>query len=205
MHFTEPLSLSRREAVRRILVASALASALDITAFAAEDIRGLGADPDLMKKEIPWPRVLTAAEKRAASALADLLIPADEHGPAASAVGVPDFIDEWVSAPYPTQQRDLKTIRAGLAWLDAESKRRTGKVFAEATAEEQAALMDEIIKEGTEARKAAYSFWRLFRDRAAGGYYSTQEGWKALGYTGNAPLAEFAGPTAEALKHAGLA
>ena len=92
-----PLSLSRRDALRLIFVASALASALDITAFGVEG--GLGADPDLLKKDIPWPRVLSAAEKRAATALADLLIPADEHGPAASAVGVVDFLDEWVSAP----------------------------------------------------------------------------------------------------------
>jgi hypothetical protein len=198
-----PLSLSRREALRLIFTASALASALDITAFGVEG--GLGADPDLLKKEIPWPRTFSAAEKKAAAALADLLIPADEHGPAASAVGVVDFLDEWISAPYETQERDAKVIRSGLAWLDTESTKRFSKPFADASAAEQTALIDDILKDGTEARKKAYSFWRLFRDRAAGGYYSTPEGWRALGYTGNAPLGEFPGATPEALKHVGLA
>lgn len=203
MQSSDPLPLSRREALRLIFTASALAASLDITAFGVEG--GLGADPDLLKKEIPWPRTFSAAEKKAAAALADLLIPADEHGPAASAVGVVDFLDEWISAPYDTQERDAKVIRAGLAWLDAESTKRFVKPFADATTAEQTALVDDILKEGTEARKKAYSFWRLFRDRAAGGYYSTPEGWRALGYTGNAPLAEFPGATPEALKHVGLA
>ncbi len=39
-------------------------------------------------------------------------------------VGVPDFIDEWVSAPYEAQQKDGKVIRAGLAWIDDEAKKR---------------------------------------------------------------------------------
>ena len=198
-----PLSLSRRDALRLIFVASSLASALEITAFGVEG--GLGADPDLLKKDIPWPRVFTAAEKRAAAALSDLIIPADEHGPAASTLGVVDFLDEWVSAPYDTQQRDAKTIRAGLAWLDAESTKRFAKAFADAAAGEQSALVDDVLAKDSDARKKAYSFWKLFRDRIAGAYYSTPEGWKALGYTGNEPLAEFPGATPEALRHVGLA
>lgn len=200
-----PLALTRREALRRILVASALAASLDITAFAVQEIRGIGADPDLLKKEIPWPRVLSGEEKRIVSALADVIIPADDLGPAASAVGVPDFIDEWVSAPYEQQRRDRATITKGLAWIDREAKQRFGKGFADSSLEQQTALVQEIVTEGTDARKQGLSFFRLFRDRVAGGYYSTPEGWRAIGYTGNAPQLEFAGPPVEALKHIGLA
>ena len=83
-----PLPLARREAIRRILVASALATTLNLRGFAAElDAPGIGFDPNLLKKEIPWPRVLTEAEKRIVTALADVIIPADEFGPAASARG----------------------------------------------------------------------------------------------------------------------
>lgn len=200
---SSPVSLSRREAVRRIFVASAIAAFLDVTAFGVDG--GLGADPSLLKKDAPWPRVFTEAEKRAAGALADVIIPADEHGPAATAVGIVDFLDEWVSAPYEPQQRDAKVLRAGLAWLDEESQKRHGKTFADAAAEQKTGLVDDILKPGSDARKKAYTFWQLFRDRVAGGYYSTPEGWKALGYTGNAPQTEFAGATPEALKHVGLA
>ena len=200
-----PRSLSRRDAIARILAATAVASALNIRGFSAElTPPGLGFDPNLLKKEIPWPRILTDAEKRVVTALCDIILPADEFGPAASAVGVPDFIDEWVSAPYETQVKDRKVIRDGIAWTDAEAKKRFGKGYAECAADQQVALLEDIAKDGTEARKQAGSFFTLLRDRASGGYYTTQEGWKAIGYTGNAPTAEFAGPSDEVLRHAGL-
>lgn len=201
----EPVPLSRRDALKRVAALAAAMAALEMPAFAATPVGGYGTDPNLTKKEIPWPRLLTDVEKRAVTALADVIIPADEFGPAASAVGVPDFIDEWVSAPYEPQQKDLEVIRKGLAWLDAEARKRSGKVYAEAAPAQQTALLDEIVKASTEANKAAFSFFKLFRDRVAGGYYTTPEGWKAIGYVGNVPQAEFAGPPAEVLRHLGLA
>ena len=201
-----PLSLSRREALRRILTASALATTLDLRGFAAEPgAPGIGFDPNLLKKEIPWPRILTAEEKRIVTALADAILPADEYGPAASALGVPDFIDEWVSAPYEQQVKDRKTIRDGLAWIEAEALKRFGLGFAGCSGEQQTAILQDIVTEGSAARKGGRAFFLLFRDRAAGGYYTTREGWQAIGYTGNVPLAEFPGPPIEALRHAGLA
>ena len=200
------LPLTRREALRRILLASALASTLELRGFAAEpQAQGIGFDPNLLKKEIPWPRLLTEIEKKAATALADVIFPADQYGPAASTVGVTDFLDEWVSAPYDQQVKDRKVIRDGLAWIDAEAQKRFGKIFTESSAEQKTTLVDDILKEGTEARKQGRAFFLLFRDRAAGGYYTTPEGWKAIGYTGNAPMVEYPGPPPEALKHAGLA
>ncbi len=197
--------LTRRQALQRILAASALAASLDITAFAAEDIARIGEDPDLLKKEIPWPRVLTAEEKRIVTVLGDIIMPADQYGPAASAVGVPDFIDEWVSAPYEQQKGDLKVIRSGLAWIDAASRKRWGKGFAECGAEEQVSLVEAIVQDGTPEKREGSAFFKLFRDRVTGGYFSTPEGWKAIGYTGNVGLAEFPGPPPEVLKHLGLA
>ena len=197
-----PRPLSRREALQRILAASAVLATLEIRAGAQPT---LGLDPDLIKKDIPWERVLTAEEKRIVTALADAILPEDEFGPAASAVGVPDFIDEWVSAPYEQQVKDRKAIREGLSWIDAEARRRFAKGFADAALEQQTAILTDIVTDGTDARKQARSFFLLFRDRATGGYYTTPEGWKAIGYTGNVALTEFPGPPPEALKHAGLA
>jgi hypothetical protein len=176
-----------------------------VSSFGAAGARGIGTDPNLLKKEIPWPRILSDAEKKAVTALADLMLPADEFGPAASAMGVPDFLDEWVSAPYEEQEKDRQTIQQGLAWLDAESKKRFGKVFAETAHEQQTSLLDDIVKDGTDARKAAFTFFSTFRELAAGGYFSTPEGWTAIGYVGNKPLVEFPGPPPEVLKHLGLA
>ena len=197
--------LSRREALKRVIGLSIALSALEMPAFANTPVRGIGTDPNLLKKEIPWPLVLTDAEMKTVKVLGDIIIPADENGPEASAVGVPDFINEWVSAPYEQQQEDLVTLRKGLVWLDAESQKRSGKIYADATPEQQIAILDDIVKEGTPARKAAYNFFKMFRDRVAGGYYSTPIGWKAIGYIGNVPMAEYPGPPPEVLKHLGLA
>lgn len=201
MNFTP---VSRREALKRVIGVSVALSALEVTSFGDGGAKLIGRDPDLHKKEIPWPLLMTPEEKRAATALADVIIPADEHGPAASAVGVTDFIDEWVSAPYEQQQNDAKVIRPGLAWIDAEAKTRFGKVYADVTLEQQTAILDDIVKDGTEAHKKMKSFFGTFRDRVVGGYYSTPEGWKAIGYVGNTPMAEFPGPPPEVLKHLGL-
>lgn len=200
-----PQSLTRREAVTRILAASAATAALNLHGFSAElNPPGIGFDPNLLKKEIPWPRLLTDAEKRIVTALADVILPADEYGPAASAVGVPDFLDEWVSAPYEQQVRDRKIIRDGLAWLDGEAKKQTGKAFADCDVAQQTALIEAITGADGSLRRDGRAFFMLFRDRAAGGYFTTREGWKAIGYTGNLPLAEYPGPPPEALRHAGL-
>src|SRR3954453_5001740 len=168
-------TLSRREAIRQILAVTAGPSALNLRGFAAElDAPGLGFDPNLLKKEIPWPRLLTDAEKKTVTALVDVIIPADDFSPAASAVGVPDFIDEWVSAPYDQQVKDRKLIRDGLVWLDGEANKRFSKGFADSTVAQQTAIVEDIVKEGTDARKQARAFFIVFRDRAAGGYYTTQ-------------------------------
>lgn len=197
--------LSRREALKRVIGLSVALSALEMPAFANTPIRGIGTDPNLLKKEIPWPLVLNEAEMKTVKVLGDIIIPADENGPGASAVGVPEFINEWVSAPYEQQQGDLVTLRKGLVWLDAESKKRFAKIFVEITPEQQIAIIDDIVKEGTDARKQAYSFFKMFRDRVAGGYYSTPQGWKAIGYIGNVAMPEYPGPPPEVLKHLGLA
>lgn len=190
--------LSRREALRRVIGLSVALSALEMPAFANTPLRGIGTDPNLLKKEIPWPLVLTAEEMKIVTALGDIFIPADDHGPAASAVGVPAFVNEWVSAPYDDQQEDLRVIRPGLAAIDAEARKRFGKGFAETTVEQQTALVDDAVTH-------ANPFFRTLRDCVAGGYYSTPEGWKAIGYVGNVPLAEFPAPPPEVLAHLGLA
>jgi hypothetical protein len=203
------MNLSRREAVRRIIAASAMIATLDfhVSAGAAEAPAPIiGFDPNLLKKEIPWPRILTPAEKAAVTALADVILPADDFGPAASALGVPDFIDEWVSAPYEPQVKDHAIIREGLAWLDAQAAAKfAGKPYAQCAVADQTALLEQIVGEGNTSPKEALEFFRLFRDRVIGGYYTTPEGWKAIGYVGNAPQAEFPAPPAEVLAKLGLA
>lgn len=166
--------------------------------------KGIGGDPDLLNPVVPWPLTLTAAELETTAALVDLILPGEGSIPAPSQVGVPAFINEWVSAPYPDQNKDRQLVVPGLAWLDQESKARNGAAFARAEASAQKLILDDIafkerVKPGFE--KPAEFFGRM-RSLTLGAFYTTPEGWADIGYKGNAPgTGDYAGPTAEALAH----
>jgi hypothetical protein len=170
---------------------------------------GYGRDPKLVKTYKPgevWPLTMNDAQKKAATALADTVLPADQYGPAASEVGVVEMIDEWVSAPYPQQKDDRPVVLEGLAWLDAESNKRFQTTFADLPDEHRRAICDDIAfasKAGKDFRKPA-EFFARFRSLCAGAYYATPAGWKAIGYVGNVPLEKFEGPPPEVLERLGL-
>lgn len=171
--------------------------------------KGYGMDPDLSKFYQPgdfWPLTLTPTQRTTVTALADLILPADHLGPAASTVRVPDFIDEWVSAPYPPQQKDREALLPGLQWLEEEAQKRFGKTFAAATEQEKSAVVDNICwpADAKPEFKKAAAFFQKFRSLAASAYYGTEAGWKAIGYVGNTPLAKFDGPPPEVLAKLGV-
>jgi len=174
-----------------------------------EAAKGYGTDPSMVEIHQPgdlWPLTFTAAQRKTAKALADVILPKDELGPAASAVGVVEMVDEWVSAPYPAQQADRPIIIDGLAWMETESTKRFGKLFGDVSEEQKRAICDDICFHGTakaEFKKAA-AFFSRFRSLCAGAYYGTPEGWQAIGYVGNVPLQSFDGPPPEVLQKLGV-
>jgi hypothetical protein len=204
--------MDRREAIKWMLAASATVSMLNLRSFGASAgaATGYGGDPDLMKYYKPgdlWPLTFTKKQRRATVALCDVIIPADDKSPSASSVGVPDFIDEWISAPYPEQAADKKIVIEGLTWLEDESKKRFQKVFADLTAEQQHQICEDICyapKAKPEFKSAAI-FFAKFRNLTAGGFYTTPTGWKDIQYIGNVPLTQFDGPPPAVLAYLGLA
>lgn len=204
--------MDRRTTLKWVLAAGAawpLLERRDALAAAAPHARGYGTDPNLVANyhagEL-WPLTLTAGERRLAGILSDIIIPADEHSPSASAVGVVEFVDEWVSAPYPAQQRDRPRVLGGFAWLDDEAARRFGKKFADLDATAQHGICDDICDESRAAaeRRDAARFFALYRDLTAGAFYSSPAGRKDLSYIGNIPLASFDGAPPALLKTLGL-
>ena len=167
--------------------------------------RGTPNDPDLLHPKKDWPRLLTARELATLTALCDTIIPADAHGPAASAVGVPAWINEYVS--HATSARDLVRVRGGLVWLDTESSKRFGKTFAKLAESERHQLCDDLcfLPTAKAGFKSAARFFDLVRDLSASGYYSSDAGMKDLQYIGNVALPKFDGPPPAVLKHLGLA
>ena len=207
--------MDRRTTIKWMFAAAASVPSLQLS-FAGEpardvaaDQRGYGTDPNLTKEWKaggPWPLTLTEGSRLTTQALCDLIIPADDHSPAASAVGVVDFIDEWISAPYPQQRGDREIVLPGLLWIEAESQKRFGKAFAAATDAQRAVIADDIcsVSKARPAFATSAKFFAKFRDLTAGGFYTTPVGMKDIGYRGNTPLTRFDGPPIEALKKAGL-
>lgn len=208
--------VDRRVAIQWMLTAAATIALRDTDSFAADDTatlakaKGYGPDPSMVTIYKPgdvWPLTLTEPQRRTARALCDVIIPADDTSPSASAVGVPDFIDEWISSPYPAQAGDRRLVLEGLKWIDDEANRRFMKAYADLTHDQQTALCEDIANpaKARPEHKSAVTFFKRYRDLTAGGYYTTPEGMKAIGYVGNRPSGTFEGPPIEALKHVDLA
>jgi hypothetical protein len=164
---------------------------------------GYGSDPNLLKPSVPWPLTLTPDQRVTLRIAADVMLPADDRSPSGSAVHLDAFIDEWVSAPYPDQQRDRRLILSGLAWLDAESSARFGHGFAAASDSERRTIFDLVAFKGKVQPgygRPAFFFSRL-RGLMLGGFYSRPEGMMDIGYIGNTPSTAYAGPSEEALAH----
>lgn len=207
-----PPPMDRRQAIGWMLAATASLAVrpnLGAAQTAAPAAKGYGTDPDLLKTYTPgelWPLTFDARQNRAAAALCDVIIPADDMSPSPSSLHVHQFIDEWVSAPYPDQQKDRPVVVEGLAWIDAEAGRRFRKDFADLDGAQQTAICDDIcfLPNAGARFKTAARFFARFRDLTAGGFYTTPEGMKDIGYTGNVPSATFDGPPREVLERLGL-
>jgi hypothetical protein len=212
------MSLDRRTTLKWMFAAAATVPSLQAVGYAAQplardvaaDQAGYGTDPDLTKEWKPggpWPLTLGVAARLTTAALCDLIIPADATSPAASAVGVVDFIDEWISAPYPQQRGDRGIVLPGLTWIDAEAQTRFGKAFAALDQPQKEAIANDICSAAKAAPQFAVAakFFAKFRDLTAGGFYTTPVGMKDIGYVGNVPLPKFDGPPLAVLKKVGLA
>jgi hypothetical protein len=165
---------------------------------------GYGHDPNLNKPVIPWPLTLEPQQREMLRIAADLMLPADAHSPSGGTLHLDAFVDEWVSAPYPQQQRDRSLILSGLAWLDAESQQRFGQTFAQAGDAQRRTIFDLVAfrqKVPPGYGRPAQFFARL-RGLLLSGFYSLPEGVADIGYLGNNPtLGLYPGPTQEALAH----
>ena len=215
---TQPnqLRLDRRAAIKWMMTAAAALALVKRPMFgeaemiaAASAEHGYGADPDMTKSYRPgevWPLTLTETQRRVVASLGDTIIPADEKSGSASSVGVPDFLDEWVSAPYPQQRADRILILAGLAWIEAEAQRRFATSWLDISGEQQQAICDDICHEpdAKPTYKQAARFFQRFRELTVAGFYTTPVGQKDIGYVGNVPLGSFDGPPAELIAKLGL-
>jgi len=220
MHHSEPLDslfapIDRRRALQWLVAAVASGAVFSnapasagITEF-KPTLKGYGTDPLLAKSYVPgelWPLSLSDTQRKSAAIICDILFPADDISPSASSLHVHHFIDEWISAPYETQAMDRQPILDCIAWFESEAQKRFQSPLIKLTPEQQNSLCDDVAynSKSGEFQKPSKDFAR-FKYVAAGGFYTTPEGMKDVGFVGNTPSATFEGPTPEALRHVGLA
>jgi len=206
-----PSPLSRRDVFKLVAAASAAGALAPAGAEPPKPLtrhfKNTLSDPDYAHPSIPWDKPLEAAELATLAVLVDLILPADEGSPAASAIGVHDFLNEWVGAPYPENREDYETIRGGVAWINTHAWKLHGKAFADTTAAQQTAILDSICDASKAPPELASGarFFRKLRMLTLGGYYSHPATWKSLGYVGNTPIAgPYPGVPEEIIKLLGL-
>jgi len=163
-------------------------------------------DPDLLNPEAPWPLVLTADERSLLATLVDVILPADTRSPAASDLGAVDFIDEWVSAPYPDQQADALVVRDGLPWFRDAARQRFALAFADLSDAQLEQIADDVcsLEDVQATHQAGARCFAKVRDLTAAAVWSTPEGMTDLGFIGNQPLPEWLPPPAVVLVKLGL-
>ncbi|HEV7387832.1 MAG TPA: gluconate 2-dehydrogenase subunit 3 family protein [Gemmatimonadaceae bacterium] len=148
------------------------------------------------------PRFFTPAEYRAVGILADMIIPKDERSGSATDAGVPEFMD-FTMTDRPGMQ---KWMRDGLGWIDAQSRSRFGKAFADASQTQREAILNDIAWPARAPAGMAdgVSFFNRFRDLTSSGFWSSEIGVKDLQYMGNVFAPNWNGCPPEALRKLGV-
>jgi len=125
----------------------------------------------------------TEEEKKKMTILVDIVMPKDAESPAASEVGTVDFID-FMMIDQPSNQTPM---RGGLMWLDYEADERFGKTFLELNQDQIMEIIDDVAWPDTAKPEfeGGVKWFNLVRNFAATGFFSTEAGWKYMGYQGN--------------------
>ena len=166
--------------------------------------RPYGGDPTIMTPEITWELTMTPPQLQLAAALSDVVLPAQPGLPSGSSVGIPRFLDEWVSSPYERTQKGRSDCFLLYEWLERESRATSGAPFVESALADQQLLLDRIawrdrVEPGLEVEAEAFD---TFRSLAVSAYFASQEATDWVGYVGNKPVSgDYPGPTEEALEH----
>ncbi len=137
------------------------------------------------------PRYFSDPELRSLAALAETVIPADDHSPGAEAARVHEFIDDTVADSDP---KTKQLWREGLRAVEKTSETEFGKSFEGLTAEERIAVLEKFARGETNPATLEDRFFVALKRMTIEGYYTSAVGiHQDLNYQGNTALAEFPG------------
>ncbi len=132
----------------------------------------------------PGCRVFTVSQARTVEAIAEQIIPADDH-PGAKDARVLYYMDRSLAGDL---RRFRKNYERGLVHVDQASRAAHGKPFAALKWEQQMAVLQKLETEAGERG----AFFRLIRQHTMEGYYGDPKyggnrdsvSWKMLGFKG---------------------
>ena len=215
--------VSRRDAIRAVAVGLTTLGVLDLDAAQHVHTAASGEKAATGAYKV---KAFQAEQYRTIRRLAELIVPADNVSGSGVDAGAPEFIDLLCS-----QNEKLADIyHGGLAWLDAEMRKRVAKRFVEASEAEQKAMLDTLVKaevaettrRGEELvyqRSAVYKdftgytterasdlgpgvrFFDWVRKMTVDAFYSSPIGVKDLGFKGNGAYSKYEVPK-EAIEYA---
>ncbi len=153
-------------------------------------------------KKVNAETFFTEHEMATITILVDIIIPKDAVSGSATDAKVPDFI-EFIVKDQPNHQTPM---RGGLRWLDIQCLKRFDKSFRDCTEKERMEIVDEIAwpKKAKPEMGQGVAFFNKMRDLTASGFYTTEMGFKDIGYVGN-KATQWNGVPDDVLKQYGLA
>ena len=190
--------MNRRDSIKAFVVGTVSAGVLaeacetaDKKTIAPPATEAKAPEATRMPEEKEWEeniakmKFFTPAEMATVAILTDIIIPKDEKSGSATDAKVPEFIN-FIALDKPDFQTPL---RGGLRWLDLTCLKTHEKPFSECSADQQIAIIDQIaypnkVKVGYEQGAA---FFSLLRSLTITGFYTSEIGYKDIGYVGNKP------------------
>lgn len=145
---------------------------------------GYGTDPNVVTPKSTWPRTLTLYERHFLAALSDIILPANGNEPAPSELGIEDFFDDWLSAPYAGNVADRIQILTGLDTVNELATKLFKRDFLELPDTRKRKTLDQLISNGGTGQ----GFFVRLRYLVVGAYFTSDAGMRIIGYLGNVPL-----------------
>ncbi len=184
------MSKSRRAVLREAAAAALLGP---LAAEAAQHVHETAAASAKSTGGVYKPKALTAHEFETLQTLAEIIMPG------ARKAGCAEFVDVLSTG----SRQMLAIFTGGIAWLDAEMRRRFEADFLAANAGQRTELLDLIAyrKNASAALNPGIAFFDWARRMAVDAYFTSKEGIAELGFKGNSSMAEFQVPV-ESLQYA---
>lgn len=137
------------------------------------------------------PEFFNHKEFALADVLSEIILPADEHSPGASAAKVARYLDVVAADSLPPNQRRW---RSGLKAVDRAAKKRFKVAFVACSPEQREQIVADMAAGEAAPKNELEQFFVLIKRATLDGYYTSRIGiHEEFGYEGNVARVEFPG------------